>query len=221
MVENNAKADGGSEGQALEGQWINVLQTGSYGADGDVTSKDLDDLVSEYQARTTDKAPVVLGRAKADAPPVGTVDAIRRKGDVLQAKFSKVDSRVEQLHRKGVFKKRSAMLARSPEGTALSSVGLVSPQWSSQLQREDDELTPSLDDLHKQTFGTQSVVFNETRNLVTNTGRICVGANSVRLTELAKQRASEKSITFSEALDQVAKEEPELTVSPFALGGGR
>ena len=271
MVEDKSKMGAVSDGSPLEGQWINVLQTASYGEDGHIKPKDLDDLVSEYQARGTNgKAPVVLGRAKADGAPIGTVDEIRREGDVLQAKVSKIDPRVDQLYSKGVFKKRSAMIERSPKGVALSAVGLVVPQWNSQRGREDDEMTPSLDELHAQTFGTQSVVFSDSRILLSNTGRLRVDPesarlsesakrlaseksitfaealgqvaaiessttaqrsgrpqsvpgslpadpNSARLSELAKQRAREKSITFSEALTQVVKEQPELTVDPFAL----
>lgn len=194
-----------SEGSQLEGNWTNVLRTGSFGTDGDITSNDLDDMVNEYQARATNKAPVVLGRpSKTDRSPVGTVDEIRRKGDTLQAKLTNLDPRVEQLHGKGVFKKRSVMIGHNPKGAWLDAVGLVAPQWHGQHQRLDDELTPSLDDLYKQTFGTQSVIFGEPQHLVSNTGRIRVDPNSVRLSEAARKLTSEKSITFCEALSRVS-----------------
>jgi predicted transcriptional regulator len=206
MTENKAKTDDGSDGSQLEGKWLDILKVADYGPDGKFTSKDLDDLVSDYQTRTTDKAPVVLGRVKGNMQPVGTVDEIRRNGDVLQAKLNKIDPRVGQLYSKGVFKKRSAAFERSSKGgISLVGVGLVSPQWHGQNQRMDDEITPSLDELEKQTFGTQSVIgFSEARGPVFNTGRIRVDPDSVRLSEAAKQLASEKSITFAEALGQVS-----------------
>lgn len=213
MTEDN-KNNAGSESSQLEGKWLDVLRVGDYGADGKVAPQDLDDLVSEYQGRATNKAPVVLGRVKDAAPPVGTVDEIRRSGDVLQAKIGKVDPRVDQLYSKGVFKKRSAGFERSPKGIALKGVGLVAPQWNGQQGREDGEITPSLDDLEKQTFGTQSVVFGEPQRSTSNTGRVRVDPDSVRISDAAKKLASKKSITFSEALSQVTAIESSSTSQP-------
>jgi hypothetical protein len=50
-------------------------------------------------------------------------------------------------------------------------------------------------------------------------GRNAVDGNSVQLTALAKKRQSEKKITFSEALEQVARENPTLTQPGAAAGG--
>lgn len=50
-------------------------------------------------------------------------------------------------------------------------------------------------------------------------GRSTVDANSVQLTKLAKERQTAKSISFSEALEQVACENPTLTQPGAAAGG--
>jgi len=52
------------------------------------------------------------------------------------------------------------------------------------------------------------------------TSRVAVDSNSQQLSQLAKARAKEKSIAFSEALTQVSAENPELTVAA-AMSAGR
>jgi hypothetical protein len=221
MASDKENADT-SEGSQLGGKWLDILRVDDYGPDGKVTSKDLDDMVSDYQARTASKAPVVLGRVKANGSPVGTVDEIRRNGNVLQAKLDKIDPRVDQLYSKGVFKKRSVAIERTPQGdVSLAGVGLVSPQWNGKMMHIDNEATPSLDDLVKQTFGTQSIVFGEEPVLLSNIGRIRINPESVRVSIAAKTLASEKNITFGEALSRVVTVESSAAVQKSRAPRGR
>ena len=73
---------------ALDG-WIDVCRTGTWtdarGRQVDVTDATLDGLVAAHAAQ--DPVPVVVGHPALDAPAYGFVEAVRRTGDRLQAKF--------------------------------------------------------------------------------------------------------------------------------------
>lgn len=143
----------------LDGQWADILEAGTH--DGEAyTPDDLDGMVAEYQKRgEADKAPVALGvSSQVNSSPVGKVAALRRRGNSVQAKFAGIDPRVEQLHGRGVFPKRSIQLKRSPEGISLQRVGLIHPVYRGRVR--DDE-TPSLDELMKQNMGDKEHIFDE------------------------------------------------------------
>lgn len=59
MADDKENTDG-PEGSTLDGKWLDVLRVADYGVDGAITSKDLDDVVSDYQGKTANKAPVCL-----------------------------------------------------------------------------------------------------------------------------------------------------------------
>jgi hypothetical protein len=153
-------ADSANAG-GLDGQWADILEAGTH--DGEAyTPDDLDGMVDDYQRRgDSGKAPVALGAAsQTNASPVGKVDALRRKGNTLQAKFTGIDPRVEQLHARGVLPKKSIQLKRSPDGVSLQRVGLIHPVFRGRWR--DDE-TPSLDELMKQNMGDKEHIFSESR----------------------------------------------------------
>lgn len=160
---NDADSDG------LDGQWADILRTGTFNADGsdreNYTSDDLDSMVNEYQKRRDgEKAPVGLGHAPSKSNPgveeaVGSVDALRRKGNSVQAKFMGIDPRAEQLYSRGVFPKKSVQVKRSPEGLSLQRVGLISPVPHGNNWRYD--ATPPLDELMQKYFGTKEHTFSE------------------------------------------------------------
>lgn len=144
---------------ALEGQWADILEAGTH--DGEAyTPGNLDGMIDEYERRgDADKAPVALGLAsQANSSPVGKVEALRRKGNFLQAKFVGIDPHVEQLHGRGVFPKKSVQLKRSPDGISLQRVGLVHPVYRGRWR---DNETPSLNELMNQNMGDKEHVFSE------------------------------------------------------------
>lgn len=159
-------ADSANAG-GLDGQWADILEAGTH--DGETyTPDDLDAIVNEYQQRgEADKAPVALGTAsqmtplsvtRANASPVGKIDALRRNGKTVQAKFAGVDPRVEHLHERGAFPKKSIQLKRSLGGISLQRVGLVHPVLRGDWR---DDATPSLNDLTKEYMGNKEHVFSE------------------------------------------------------------
>jgi len=207
----------------LSDQWIELFRAGNYGDKGEYSERDLDQIVANYNP-SFHEAPVVIGHPANDLPAWGWVDSLKRVGGTLLGKLKQVQPAFEEMVQQGLFKKRSIGLYHTDKGLALRHVGFLGAQ-PPEIKGLTDvrfsagngveiEIAASMNEPRKQAFGTQSVLFNDSGFLMTNTGRIRVSANSVRLSELAKQRASKMSITFSEALDQVAKEQPELT-QPF------
>lgn len=121
-------------------------------------------MVDEYQQREEkDKAPVALGlpsqQSQANSPPIGKIDALRRKENTLQAKFAGIDPRVEHLHARGVFPKKSVQLKRSLDGVSLQRVGLIHPVYTNAVLHDD--MTPLLDDLMKRHTGDKEHIFGE------------------------------------------------------------
>lgn len=154
-------ADGANAG-GLDGQWADIFEAGTHDGE-DYTPDDLDSMVDEYRTRRDDaKAPVALGvPSQANSSPVGKIDALRRNGKTVQAKFAGIDPRVEQLHERGVFPKKSIQLKRSPDGISLQRVGLVHPIYHIQSGHWQNDKTPSLDELMKQNMGNKDHVFGE------------------------------------------------------------
>jgi len=141
-------------------QWSKLLDAGTH--DGETyTTGDLDKMVSEYANRNDgDKAPVGLGTPLEGKKEVfGRVDALRRKGNSLEAKFANIDPRVEHLCGRGAFDKTSVQVKRSPNGDALQRVGLISPTWDRSVLHHDQ--TPSIDELWGKHFGSKDHMFAE------------------------------------------------------------
>jgi hypothetical protein len=149
---DSAAADG------IDGQWSEIMRAGT--VDGQTyTPDDLDGMVREYGTRDdAAKAPVAVGMPSQKAAPVGKIDALRRVGNSLQAKFANVDPNAEYLYGRGFFPKKSVQVKRSPQGLSLQRVGLLHPTYD-QYWRVDQ--TPSLDELMKQETGMKDHVFSQ------------------------------------------------------------
>ena len=109
---------------ALEGQWIDVFRAGDYGDKGSYTPADLDAIVANYNP-AQHEAPVVIGHPEHDAPAFGWVAALRRVGDMLQAKLRQIVPQFETAVRQGQFKKRSLALYRTAGRLALRHLGFL------------------------------------------------------------------------------------------------
>ncbi len=107
-------------------EWVDICKAGTWTArDGrsvTLTEGDLDAIVSGY-APSEREAPLVLGHPADDAPAFGWVEALRRVGSVLQAKFKDVASEVKELVAGGRYKKVS--IALFPDGVTLRHIGLL------------------------------------------------------------------------------------------------
>ncbi len=201
-------AEQGNASGATE-RWMPVMKVGTHPGAGrysglSFTGEDLDSAVRDYRARSqSEKAPVVLGKFKEGAQPIGAVDALKRQGDTVLARVSDLTPRAQELDDAGVFTKHSVRVKRSPAGVSLLSLGLVAPQWNNQIGTWEEDKPVTLDDLHKQVFGEREVTFSR------NPGsRVPLDRRSVMLNRLAETRQREKEISFAEALSQVSIENP-------------
>jgi hypothetical protein len=142
----------------LDGKWETLIPQLT-DESKDPAIDDLDKIVREYATRDDKKkAPVVLGSIRSgEQTPVGRIEEVRRKRDSLEGRFGGVDPRVDYLHGRGVFQKKSVRINRTPDRVSLEAVGLVQPKWVS--GHLDDDQTPSIDDLMKQNTGTQEAIF--------------------------------------------------------------
>ena len=112
-------------GEHMEGKWIAVFKTGrhtdSAGNTKDWTGDDLDKIVAKYNP-AEHEAPVVIGHPKTDDPAYGWVDALRREGELLYAKFKKLVPEFVDMVKRGLFSKRS--IALYPDAT-LKHIGFL------------------------------------------------------------------------------------------------
>ena len=254
----------------LSDQWIELFRTGNYGDKGEYSERDLDQIVANYN-RSFHEAPAVIGHPENDLPAYGWVEAVKRVGNTLFGKLKQIQPAFEEMVKQGLFKKRSIGLYQTDKGLALRHVGflgavppeikgLADVQFSERKGivievpigasfvfddeqrrvanpgrfRVDPESVRLSESAHR-LASEKSITFAEALGQVATVerfaaaqrigrpqsvpGSIQADPNSVRLSELAKQRAWDMSISFSEALTQVAKERPDLTVDPLALGG--
>jgi len=107
----------------IEGQWIEVFRSGSY-PQGDFTEQDIDEIVETYNPQLHE-APATIGHPKPTEPAWGWVEALKREGQLLLAKFRQVAPQFQQWLREGRFKKRSVRLSPHiiPGRLYLESVG--------------------------------------------------------------------------------------------------
>lgn len=147
----------------LDGNWVTLVPARTPD-DTEPGLEDLDAIVREYASRDDrNKAPVVLGDiSQGNRKPVARIDEVRRKGDSLEGKFGEVDPRVEFLHSRGAFPRKSVRLKRSPGSVSLDSVGLIHRKPESGGWGNGE--TPSLDKLMEAHSGTREAIFEETTN---------------------------------------------------------
>jgi len=105
--------------------WIEVFRAGkhtdSQGRQRTWTRDDLDKMVNGYDP-TNHEAPIVVGHPKSNAPAYGWVEALKRSGERLLAKFKQVEQQFGEMVQAGRFKKRS--ISVYPNGT-LRHVGFL------------------------------------------------------------------------------------------------
>lgn len=109
-----------------EDTWIDIARTGTFKAGNgratNFTSEIFDRLIQGFDERTR-RIPLVFGHPATNAPAYGWVEALRRTGSTLQAKFKQVHEDVKTLVRKGNFKNISISI--SPDLSYLHHVGLL------------------------------------------------------------------------------------------------
>jgi len=110
-------------GMNFEGEWIEIFKAGSY-PQGEFSEADIDEIVATYDPQLHE-APSTIGHPKPSEPAWGWVEAVRREGQLLLAKFRQVAPEFLQWLREGRFKKRSVRLSPHivPGRWYLESVG--------------------------------------------------------------------------------------------------
>lgn len=98
--------------------WVEIFRTGTHtdsrGRKMKWNERDLDRIVSTYDPKKRE-APIVVGHPKSNAPAWGWVARLRRRGQVLEARFRQVAPAFVRAVREGRYKKRSVSLY--PDGT--------------------------------------------------------------------------------------------------------
>ena len=125
---------------ALDG-WIDVCRVGTWrdamGRDVTITTDLFDQIVAKFGA--DDPVPMVVGHPKTDAPAYGYVEALRRTGDRLQAKFRDIMPAFRAAVEAGAYTGRSIALRAGQlrhvgwlGGRAPAVPGLAPTQFSSE-----------------------------------------------------------------------------------------
>jgi hypothetical protein len=149
-----------SKPSRLEGSWIRVLKAAKFdkgigniqawrqqvpgAAPGSILSQaDLDSMVRNHNAKKG-SVPLGIGADWAGATPVGEVSELRRQGRKLMGKVRNVHPKLEELHAAGALPKVIATVQNTPNGPALSRVGLSSDAPSTEV---------GIDRFHDEFFG--------------------------------------------------------------------
>lgn len=212
------------EKQSIEDTWIPLARPVEPQPNGtqSLTDDDLDAIADNFQPETeADHIPVRFGGAKGDGPVIAKISALRRSNDGLDGKLVKVDPRFDELFRAnklGARNRRTVGIVRDPDtGPTMTGYGFDPPRTPGSSEWPE-ATSKTLDDLVKkhrsgeevqfaQGDGRLSIVFMEPQRRDKLRGE----PNSQRLSDLATKRARDRSISFGEALSQVARERPELT----------
>jgi len=109
--------------------WIEVFKTGSHsdsaGNTREWTNEDLDTIIKNYE--TAEQAPVVLGHPKTDEPAYAWVSELKREGDILFAKLTKVDPEFALWVEKGLYRKISIALSDDLKLRHIGFLGAAAP----------------------------------------------------------------------------------------------
>ena len=188
MADQTKPGNGTQSAPSLTDGWIDILRADDDAdpqliARGDAfTSSDLDKIASDYQGKgESQKAPLSLGFPDEHKDTYGVVDALQRKGDTLQARFSKVNPDLDHVYGRGVFTKKVASIKRTPDGISLERVGLLNPSgnapWSGRgtppLDKMMNNLTSSRDHLFAESSDDWTEIFragdyrNQGKGLIT------------------------------------------------------
>jgi len=96
-------------------QWVDIFRAGNYGDRGNWQREQIDQVIANFKAGVW-TPPAVFGHPAHDDPAHGWVSAVRRKGDVMQAQFSKTTPQLEDAVQNGRFPNRSAAFYLDPQG---------------------------------------------------------------------------------------------------------
>lgn len=130
-------------------KWFEVFRTGTHtsanGTTRNWTEKDLDKMVSSYDAGTK-PAPLVVGHPKTNDPAYGWTKKLRRVGTVLMALPEKVEEQFSAMVKDGRFPKRS--ISVYPDGS-LRHIGFLGAQPPAIKGLKDVDFA---DDLEAETY---------------------------------------------------------------------
>lgn len=97
-------------------------QTDSAGKTKEWTAADLDQIVSNFDAK--DSAPMVIGHPKHDSPAWGWVQSLQREGDKLFARLAPT-AKFREWADAGHIRNRSVKIVSTPKGYKLGHVGFL------------------------------------------------------------------------------------------------
>lgn len=103
--------------------WREIFRAGDYGDKGVYTTADLDSMVSNFNER--DQAPIVVGHPETNSPAWGWVTALRRVGDILQAREGNIHPAFARAREERLFKNRSVRIGRTQNGPKLLHLGYL------------------------------------------------------------------------------------------------
>jgi hypothetical protein len=111
----------------IQDMWVDIARTGTFTAGNNgqrvvFTVECFDRLIRGFNEKIR-RVPLVFGHPTDSAPAYGWVEALRRAGNTLQAKFKQVHDDVKTLVRNGNFKNISISI--SPNKSFLHHVGLL------------------------------------------------------------------------------------------------
>ncbi len=115
---------GGGAGGGNHAEWIPIFKTGTHTSGSGITrtwtEADIDKIVAKYDPKKHE-APAVIGHPEHDSPAYGWVEALKREGEFMYAKFKNFVPAFIEMVQKGLFKKRSIRV--DPDGVGLIHVG--------------------------------------------------------------------------------------------------
>jgi hypothetical protein len=104
--------------------WIEVFRAGTHtamnGAATAFTADDLDQMVANHAVQA---APAVIGHPETNDPAVGWVDAVKREGNSLFAKFKDLNAAFVEAVQAGGYRNRSVSVSKGDTGWAMNHVG--------------------------------------------------------------------------------------------------
>ncbi|TEB09150.1 hypothetical protein [Pelotomaculum propionicicum] len=104
-------------------EWHEVWRAGNY-PQGNFTENDVQQIVDNYIPEESE-APVVIGHPKNEDPAFGWVEALKREGGKLLAKFKQVVPEFAEAVNQGRYKKVSVRLRKKENGWNLIHVGFL------------------------------------------------------------------------------------------------
>lgn len=125
--------------------WFEIFKAGTHkdmhGNIKDWTTSDLDKMVSAF---ASDKAPCVIGHPKNTDPAFGWLGALKREGDKLFAKCSKVVPEFENAVREGLYPNRSICVDKNGNLLHLGFLGAKAPAVTDlepiKFEKHDDDV---------------------------------------------------------------------------------